>query len=141
MKRLFICTLLIFIALYVAAQPPETEQPQRKPEEVAKKQTEMLVRELSICDSAKIDTLYRLHLKYARMRQRSNTRAEDLSRLQQLYAELEHILSKEQYERFMNHQLQGPRRPQTPLGRMPKMSACSIPSRQPIAEERTQVRQ
>ncbi len=74
MKRLFICTLLIFIALYVAAQPPETEQPQRKPEEVAKKQTEMLVRELSICDSAKIDTLYRLHLKYARMRQKQYPR-------------------------------------------------------------------
>ncbi len=141
MKRLFIYTLLILITLYAMAQSSEAEQPQRKPEEVAKKQTEMLVRELSICDSAKIETLYRLHLKYARMRQESNTRTEDLSRLQQLYAELEQILSKEQYERFMSHQLQGPRRPQTPLGRMPKMSTCSIPARQPIAEERTRTRQ
>ena len=136
MKRICFFTLLILLVLRASAQPPESDRPQRKPEEIAQKQTEMWVRELSICDSAKIDSIYRLHLKYARMRMLSNTRAEDLSRLQCLYAELQQILSKEQYERFMNHQMQGPRRPQTPLGRMLKMSNCSVQARQSDSEVR-----
>ncbi len=141
MKRLLFFSILILSALHAVAQPPEPDYPQRKPEEIAKKQTEMLVRELSICDSAKIDTIYRLHLKYARMRMVSNTRAEDLSRLQQLYAELEEILSRQQYEQFMNHQMQGPRRPQTPLGRMPKTNPCSVQTSQPSVEPCKQITQ
>lgn len=126
MKQLVSLSILLFVSLFAAAQLPETDcHPQRKPSEVARKQTEMLIRELGISDSSKIEALYQVHLKYVRMRQVSNTRAEDLERLQQLYAELKQILTPDEYERFMNHQLQGPRRPQQPVGRIAPQTSQS----------------
>ena len=71
-----------------APQSPSHNQsagtPQRTPEEIARKQTEMLVRDLEIKDSLQIDTIYCIHLRYARLRQMSNTRAEHLARVQQM---------------------------------------------------------
>ena len=78
----------------------------------------MLVRDLEIKDSLQIDTIYRIHLRYARLRQVSNTRAEHLERVQQMYNELRQVLTTEQYEQFMNQQLESPRRPQ---------SVCKMP--------------
>lgn len=126
MKQLVSLSLLVLLSLFTMAQTQDNDcQPQRKPEEIARKQTEMLIRELSITDSSKIDALYNVHLKYARIRQISNTRAEDLERLQQLYSELKQILTPEQYERFMNHQVQGPRRPQQPFARIARQSGVA----------------
>ncbi|MDY4514802.1 MAG: hypothetical protein SPD96_07480 [Paludibacteraceae bacterium] len=106
-----------------APQSPSHNQsagtPQRTPEEIARKQTEMLVRDLEIKDSLQIDTIYCIHLRYARLRQMSNTRAEHLARVQQMYAELKEVLTEEQYTRFMNQQLDSPRRPQT-ICKMPQ---------------------
>jgi len=97
----------------VSAQPPvEEEKPQRTPEEIAQKLNSMLIRELGLTDSAQIDTLYRMHLKYARMRAKSNTRAEDLERRLASDMELKGILTPEQYERFMSRQIdERPRHP------------------------------
>lgn len=93
--------------------------PQRTAEQIAEKQTERLVRELGITDSVQRDTLYRMHLKYVRLREKSNTRAEELERTQQRYDELKQILTKEQYEQFINKQVNnGPHGPQMPLNRM-----------------------
>ncbi len=94
--------------------------PRRKPEEVARKQTEMLVRDLSLTDSSLIDTLYRVHLRYARMRRENCNREDDMNRLCQLDEELKHILTAEQFEQFQNHRQQGPRRPQPPFYRSPR---------------------
>jgi len=94
--------------------------PQRTPEEIAQKQTQMMMRELGITDSALRDTLYRIHLKYALLRMHSNTRAENLSYLQAYSEDLSRVLSPEQYDRFMNRQIpDAPRYPQPQTGRVP----------------------
>lgn len=120
MKRLF-CILLIGCSyLTLVAQ----NIPQRLPEEYAMKQTEMVCRELNITDSIQRHKIYRMHLKYAKMREVSNTRMEALERMQAMTEELKGILTAEQYERFMNQQITSqPRTPQNPYGSMP-----SIPS-------------
>ena len=123
---LFILFLSSFaLPSFAAPQAPSSESstytPQRTPEEIARKQTEMLVRDLCIKDSMQIDTIYRIHLRYARLRQVSNTRAEHLERVQQMYNELRQVLTPQQYEAFMNQQMESPRHPQT-VCRMPQNS-------------------
>jgi hypothetical protein len=93
------------------AQEPVRERPQRTPEEEAMKQTMRLQRELGIRDSVRIDTLYRMHLKYARIRQKGLTRAENMERMQSIYYELKQLLTPDEFERFMNHPAEQPRRP------------------------------
>ena len=120
---LFILFLSSFaLPSFAAPQAPSSESstytPQRTPEEIARKQTEMLVRDLCIRDSMQIDTIYRIHLRYARLHQVSNTRAEHLERVQQMYNELRQVLTPQQYEAFMNQQMESPRRPQ---------SVCKMP--------------
>ena len=124
--RFYIFTIIFLssfaLSVFAAPQPPSSESspctPQRTPEEIARKHTEMLVRDLNIKDSLQIDTIYRIHLRYARLRQVSNTRSEHLERVQQMYNELRQVLTQEQYDRFMNQQMETPRRPQT---------VCKIP--------------
>ena len=94
------------------AQEPVLEvRPQRTPEEEALKQTTRLVRELGIKDSVRIDTIYRMHLKYALYRQKGLTRAENMERMQAIYTELKHLLTPEEFDAFMNHPAELPRRP------------------------------
>lgn len=96
----------------MSAQSPAPEQrPQRTPEEEALKQTVRLTRELGIKDSIRIDTIYRMHLKYARFRQKGLTRAENMERMQAIYKELERLLTPEEFTRFMNHPAEQPRLP------------------------------
>ena len=75
------------------------------------KQTERLVRELNIRDSARIDTIYRMHLKYAVLRRTGLSRAQEMDRMNSIVAELKRILTPEEFERFMNHPAEQPRRP------------------------------
>ena len=96
---LYIVLLALFAPLYAQLQP------QRSPEDIARKQTEMLVRELNIQDSLVRDTLYRMHLKFAIKRAVSNTRAEAMKYMQEANAELQQILTPEQYQQFMNQQV------------------------------------
>ena len=93
------------------AQEPVERRPQRTPEEEALTQTTRLTRELGITDSVRIDTIYRMHLKYARFRQKGLTRAENMERMNAIYAELQKLLTPEEFERFMNHPAELPRRP------------------------------
>lgn len=104
----------MFCALFAGslmAQEPVDNRPQRTPEEEALKQTTRLVRELGIRDSVRIDTIYKMHLKYARFRQKGLTRAENMERMQAIYDELKKLLTPEEFERFMNHPAEQPRRP------------------------------
>ena len=114
-------TLLIITILlltYPALAQEEHRRPTRTPEEEAMKQTEMLQRELALTDQ-QYDTIYRIHLKYARMRQVSNTRAEMLERLNKMMAELINMLTPEQQVLFLGKQMdQAPRRPQQHVARM-----------------------
>ena len=109
-KRFFI---LIFGALLVGTMMAQEEanRPQRTPEEEARKQTIRVANELGIKDSVRIDTIYRMHLKYARWRQKGLTRAENMQRMQAIHDELERLLTPEEFEQFMNHPSETPRRP------------------------------
>ena len=96
----------------MAQEPGPDPRPQRTPKEEALKQTMRLTRELGITDSVRIDTLYRMHLKYAMRRRKGLTRAENLERMQAIYQELKNLLTPEEFDKFMNHPAEQPRRPQ-----------------------------
>ena len=66
------------------------------------KQTEMLVRDLDIHDSLLRDTIYRVHLRYARRRDQATTRMEAVECINRLLLELKGILSPSQYERLQS---------------------------------------
>mgnify|MGYP003294867407 FL=1 len=106
----------ILIIVFIGASTKLCAQyPRRTAEDIARKQTEMLVRELNIQDSIIRDTLYHLHLKYAHKREISNTRAEAMQYMQEINTELQDILTPEQYQQFMNQQVNyGPHRPHKP---------------------------
>ena len=110
-KRIFLFVSAALLGVFALAQEPAVERLQRTPEEEALQQTMRLVRELGIQDSVRFDTLYRMHLKYARFRQKGLTRAENMERMQSIYAELEQLLTPEEFEQFMNHPAEQPRRP------------------------------
>lgn len=110
LKKLFSIVCATLVAGFMLAQEQQV-RPQRTPEEEASKQTERLVRELGIKDSVRIDTIYRMHLKYARIRQKGLTRAENMDRMQSIYNELKQLLTPDEFERFMNHPAEQPRRP------------------------------
>ena len=108
-KLLSLLCCALFAGSLMAQEP--ANRPQRTPEEEASKQTERLVRELGIRDSVRIDTIYRMHLKYAQIRQKGLSRAENMERMQSIYNELKRLLSTAEFERFMNHPAEQPRRP------------------------------
>ena len=112
MRILFLLSCWL-ILVGVSAQ---AHHPRRTAADIARKQTEMLVRELHITDSVMRDTLFRMHLKYAEKRNSENyTRANAIECMLRIQEELKQILSPEQYEAFMNRQLDyQPRSPQTP---------------------------
>ena len=107
------------------AQEPVNERVQRTPEEEALKQTTRLVRELSIRDSVRFDTLYRMHLKYARQRQKGLTRAQNMEHMQAIYGELKALLTEKEFDQFMNHPVEQPRRPRGANRMMPVTAAPS----------------
>ena len=112
MRRFFIFSFIV-VALLATAQH---HHPQRTAIDIARKQTEMLVRELQITDSVLRDTLFRMHLKYAeKFRSKDYTRADVLQCMLLMQEELKNILPTELYETFMNRQLNHePRAPQNP---------------------------
>ncbi|MBO4519563.1 MAG: hypothetical protein J5704_05945 [Paludibacteraceae bacterium] len=112
MKRLFsILLVALFAGGLMAQEPADDVRPQRTPEEEALKQTMRLFRELGIRDSVRFDTIYKMHLKYARFRQKGLTRAENMERMQAIYDELKLLLTPEEFEQFMNHPAEQPRHP------------------------------
>lgn len=120
--------LILFMAMSAAAfAQNDVCRPARTPEEEAQKQTQMLQRELSLTD-AQCDTVYKIHLKYATMRQISNTRAESLERMNAMTAELLNVLTKAQRDAFLNKQVSpDPRRLQMRMNN--KMCVDSVEHR------------
>jgi len=103
--------LLVLIASATFAQETQLT-PRRTVEERAMKQTEMLTRDLGIRDSLTRDTIYRIHLRYARSRDTLLTRAQAVECMNNLLAELKGVLSPSQYERLQAiPQRQGARAP------------------------------
>ena len=117
------------------AQEPVSDRPQRTPEDEAIKQTVRLVRELDIKDSVRFDTLYKMHLKYARVRQKGLTRAQEMERMNAIYAELKRLLTEKEFDQFMNHPVEQPRRPRganrmLPVNATPTDKAPNTPEQQ-----------
>ena len=112
-RSFYISLVLLALSLSMVAQ--KSVQPRRTAADIAQKQTEMLVRELNITDSVLRDILFHMHLKYATLRDISNTRNEAIQRMMQMQEELKHILSPEQFAAFMNRQVEHhPRTPHHP---------------------------
>ena len=127
-KRIFFLFSAAILAGFIGAQEPAEERPHRTPEDEALKQTVRLVRELDINDSVRFDTIYRMHLKYARFRQKGLTRAENMERMQAIHNELKRLLTKDEFERFMNHPAEQPRRPHGTNAIMPAKQGAPIDS-------------
>ena len=131
MKRLFFILLVALSAgIMTAQEPADGPRPQRTPEEEALKQTMRLVRELGIRDSVRFDTIYKMHLKYARFRQKGLTRAENMERMIAIQDELKHLLTPEEFERFMSHPAEQPRHP--------RGANVLMPNKQPRPKEHPQ---
>ena len=129
-KKFFFLLVSALMAGSMMAQEPVLEsRPQRTPEEEALKQTTRLVRELGIKDSVRIDTIYRMHLKYALSRQKGLTRAQNMERMQAIQDELKHLLTPEEFEAFMNHPAEQPRRPRGANVIAPSKQAAPTESR------------
>lgn len=134
-KRLFIFFFITLSAGLMMAQEPVSDRPQRTPEDEALKQTMRLVRELDIKDSVRFDTIYKMHLKYARVRQKGLTRAQEMERMQAIYDELKTLLTEKEFDQFMNHPVEQPRRPRganrmLPVNATPTDKAPSTPKQQ-----------
>lgn len=134
-KRLFIFLFIALSAGLMMAQEPVSDRPQRTPEDEALKQTVRLVRELDIKDSVRFDTIYKMHLKYARVRQKGLTRAQEMERMQAIYGELKTLLTEKEFDQFMNHPVEQPRRPRganrmLPVNATPTDKAPSTPEQQ-----------
>lgn len=134
-KRLFIILSIALSAGLMMAQEPVSDRPQRTPEDEALKQTVRLVRELDIKDSVRFDTIYKMHLKYARVRQKGLTRAQEMERMQAIYDELKTLLTEKEFDQFMNHPAEQPRRPRganrmLPVNATPTDKAPSTPKQQ-----------
>lgn len=113
MKYFYLVLIFVSLSVAVNARPVvDVDQPQRTPEEIARKQTFMLVRELSLTDSVVIDSLYRINLRHNKRRMNNNiTRAEQYSGMQEFINELRGILTPDQFQRFMNNKADAPRHP------------------------------
>lgn len=134
-KRLFLFLFIALSAGLMMAQEPVSDRPQRTPEDEALKQTVRLVRELDIKDSVRFDTIYKMHLKYARVRQKGLTRAQEMERMQAIYDELKTLLTEKEFDQFMNHPAEQPRRPRganrmLPVNATPTDKAPSTPKQQ-----------
>lgn len=114
-SRYLLMFLLCLCGPIVCAQ--HGDFPKRTPEEQALKQTAMLIRELKLSDSAQIDSIYRIHLRYARLQQdNSSSREQQMEQMQQMVEELKGILTKSQLALFNNRRSsQDPRRPHQPV--------------------------
>lgn len=101
-----------------AQEAPQGPRSHPTAEEKALKQTEMIVRELRITDTVQYHQLFDMHLRYARQYENGYTRAQWMEVIEAMNKDLRAILTPEQYEAFMNKQVQeGPHGPKPQVGR------------------------
>lgn len=128
---------ILFITAPIILLHGHSRHPKRTSEDIARKQTEMLIRELNIQDTLIRDTLYRMHLKFARKHTMSTTRAEAMLHMQEANDELQQILTPEQYQLFMNQRINhSPHFPKTPHNRFTQLHFDSLPPLPPEEPDR-----
>lgn len=123
MQKIIVIISVMLLSLCAYAQ---TDRPVRTVEEEARKWTQMLDRELTL-DSLQSDSIYRIHLRYAKLRSISNTRQEALQRMNDMTTEILNVLNKKQREQFLNKQLDP--EPRRPLPKTCRISHDSLQSR------------
>jgi hypothetical protein len=102
----YLSYILLFIGVFsFSLQAQNSTMPQRTAMDIALKQTKMLAAELQLTDTTLCKHIYQMYLKYAQMREISNTREEALKRMALMQEELRQLLSPEQFTAFMNRQL------------------------------------
>lgn len=112
MKHLYLVLVLLALSAFAYAQPPmPKDMPQRTPEEMARKQTYMLIRELNLTDSMTIDSIYRINVRHNKRRMHGMSRAEELEGMYLFQKEIKGVLTAEQYDRFMNRRPDSQRHP------------------------------
>ena len=104
MSRYFHIVIFVLLAYAgtTAFAQDQSFVPRRTAEERAMKQTEMLARDLNISDSTVRDTLYRIHLRYAKSRVKPTSRMEAVERMNSLLSELKGVLTPKQFERLQS---------------------------------------
>lgn len=100
MQRILLFFIFLHIAFLSSAQPLS-----RTIEEEADRRTQGFIRELNIQDALTIDTLYRMNLKYVRLKRNCQTREDHLHQFNQMIEELRGILTEEQFSIFMSKML------------------------------------
>lgn len=130
MKKIFLSLFLVSIAnMLFAYEFFQGSGPQPSARQRALKQTEMIVRELRIEDSSLYRQLFDMHLHYALQYEDGCTRAQWLEKMEDINQDLQKILTKEQYDEFMNKQMQqGPRGPKPQVGRLGHYSEQRVPA-------------
>ena len=102
----YLSYILLFVGVFsFSLQAQNSTMPQRTAMDIALKQTKMLAAELQLTDTTLCKHIYQMYLKYAQMREISNTREEALKRMALMQEELRQLLSPEQFTAFMNRQL------------------------------------
>ena len=102
----YLSYILLFVGVFsFSLQAQNSTMPQRTAMDIALKQTKMLAAELQLTDTTLCKHIYQMYLKYAQMREISNTREEALKRMLQMQEELKQLLTPEQFATFMNRQL------------------------------------
>lgn len=100
MKRFnVLLVVLTFISWGAYSQDNASQRPVRTVEEMALKQTERLQRDLDLSEE-QCDTLYRIHLKYIKMRRVGETREVIEKRMAEMRKEILNILTEAQQERM-----------------------------------------
>lgn len=99
MKRIYIFAICLTMAFAVAAQE-EMRRPQRTPEQMADKQTEMMQRDLNLTQEQR-DTVSSILLKYARMYKVNEDRDVRMLRMEFMQKELQQVLTEEQFLIYM----------------------------------------
>ncbi len=110
--RIVILAVMAFVALGSSAQ--DNGVPVRTAEEEAAKQTAMLLRNISL-DSSQLDTVYAVHLRYAKLRRRPEYANNRRQLFEQMISELKGILTEGQYAELRKMQAERKRMMQKPM--------------------------
>lgn len=108
MKKHLFTILLLPLSLF-SAHAQEASRSNRTPEQIAEKQTERLQRDLELTDAQR-DSIYLIHLRYARLRRPTDTQDTIRHRISLLRDEIKRTLTPEQCKHLADKQEEGPRR-------------------------------
>jgi hypothetical protein len=103
--RTYSYLIFLFLLLLPLVGQENLSTPQRTPEQEASRQTERLQKELQL-NAEQSKLINEINLRYARLRQTSNTRSEAMERMRNKDAEMRKVLSPTQYSTLQNMRME-----------------------------------